>query len=182
MTSRVEHWLRCREKRCCFDSAVFVTGAEVALIARTVSVPPWAFTAPLAAQPDADDGFALDASGRRWRLALRRVQFPDEDAHCAFLLRFASGNTRCGLGGVRPGACRVFPLEGGSETCVCAWSGVALDDAATRDEVAQLASDRDHYAGVVRAWNAYVKQRGEMRFQHEDFCRFLLDAYAEAGR
>jgi Fe-S-cluster containining protein len=182
LPARVEHWLCCAEKRCCYDALVYLTGDEVARLARMLSVPPWEFTDALDAPDDADDGFALDGSGRRRRLALRRVHFPSEDAHCAFLLRLPSGSARCGLGDGRPAACRAFPLEGGNDACTCAWDGVPLDDDAGRTEIAGLAAERDRYATVVQSWNAYVAAQAEQAFTHRDFCRFLLDAYESEGR
>src|ERR1035437_9236625 len=126
---RVEHWLRCREKRCCSYALVIVTGRDLARIAHTIGVAPWSFTTAIAAPADADDAFALDTSPRRWRLALSRIQFErSASPQCVFLLRLPGGNARCGLGEGRPAACRAFPNEGGAETCSCSWDGVPLDD------------------------------------------------------
>ncbi|HZX68642.1 MAG TPA: hypothetical protein VFE70_07140 [Candidatus Elarobacter sp.] len=183
MTSpRVEHWLRCAAKRCCYDATVFVTGADLARIARTVSVPPWVFTIGIPCAPDADDGFALEPAGKRQRLALGRARFPGEDAHCAFLVSLPDGAARCGLGDARPAGCRAFPFGSGHHCCSCDWSSVDLITEAD-DLGAMLTAERDRYAAVVARWNAYVDTGGaEHGLELRDFCRFLLDAYPEDGR
>jgi len=156
---------------------VIVTGHDLTRIARTIAVAPWSFTTAVAAPEDADDAFALDASPRRWRLALSRIQFErSASPQCAFLLRLPGGNARCGLGEGRPAACRAFPNEGGAETCSCSWEGVPLDDAAASDAAASLARERDRYARAIARWNAYVAVAGTS-LEVRDLCRFLLDAY-----
>ena len=105
---------------------------------------------------------------------------------CVFLARLGDGTTRCGLGALRPAACRVFPArdDGGAilleaAGCTCDWTGVAIDDAARR-ELAELREARKRYAGVVARWNAYVlSQVGSAKLVPRDFGRFLLDAYPE---
>ena len=179
--SRYDRWLRCAEKRCCVESTVYVTARDVATIARTISVPPWEFTFAEAAPGDADDGFALDATALRYRLALRRTFFPGEEPHCTFLLRFAGGAARCGLGVTRPGSCRVFPLAGGEDACTCAIADAPRDDPDDLAALAVLAADRDAYARIVAMWNAFVA-RSDAAFVLRDYCRFVLDAESGAGR
>ncbi len=179
--SRYDRWLRCAEKRCCVESTVHVTARDVATIARTISVPPWEFTFAEDASRGADDGFALDASARRYRLALRRTFFPGEAPHCTFLLRFASGAARCGLGDTRPGSCRVFPLAGRGGACTCAIASVARNDPADLVVLANVDADRNAYARIVAMWNAFVAQ-SDAAFELRDYCRFVLDAEYAAGR
>lgn len=182
---RVARWLRCTRKDCCSYSHIFVTGADVARIARSLSLEPWVFTTPVRAGDDADDGFILDTSGKRFRLALLRRPFKEalNGATCAFLLPLAGG-ARCGLGALRPDACRVFPLQGKDTAiavdpvgCSCDWKGVMVErDAA--EILESLRETREHYAGVVARWNAFVRsQSAGVTLEARDFQRFLLDAY-----
>lgn len=179
--TRYDRWLRCAEKRCCVESTVYVTARDVATIARTISVPPWEFAYADVAPIDADDGFALDATARRYRLALRRTSSPGEAAHCTFLLRFATGAARCGLGETRPASCRVFPLAGGEDACTCAIARAPRDDPGDLAALAALGADRDAYARIVTMWNAFVV-RSDTAFVLRDYCRFVLDAENAAGR
>ena len=160
---------------------MYVTARDLATIARTISVPPWEFAYADNALGDADDVFALDATAHRYRLALRHTSFPVEAPHCTFLLRFANGAARCGLGETRPASCRVFPLAGGEEACTCAIASAPRDDPADLAALVALGADRDAYARIVAAWNAFVAS-GDASFVLRDYCRFVLDAEHAAGR
>ncbi len=185
MPSRVSHWLHCSRKDCCSYSRIFVTGSDVVRIARSLSLEPWRFTVPIRAPDDADDGFILDASGARFRLALARraAAGSPNGGTCAFLLPLAGG-ARCGLGPLRPDACRLFPLHVEDEAigieptgCTCDWA----DEAPDGDAPAALESSRKaraQYAGLVARWNAFVRSQPEaVSLEARDFARFLLDAY-----
>ena len=178
---RYDRFLRCAEKRCCVERTVYVTARDLATIARTISVPPWEFAYASDAPESAGDGFALDATARRYRLALRRTNFSGQEPHCTFLLRFANGAARCGLGQTRPASCRVFPLAGGEEACTCAIASAPRDDPADLAALVALGADRDAYARIVAAWNAFVAS-GDASFVLRDYCRFVLDAEHAAGR
>jgi len=187
--SRIEHWLRCPKKTCCSHYLVYVTGDDVARIARTLAVPPWSFTTALPSEPDEIGAFALDASQARHRLALVRTTFaPEEQPGCTFLVRASDAAARCGLGAGRPAPCRSFPSQLvdealGFETsgCSCDWSDVepgAADIELLRAEGAA----RTVYASVVATWNDYVRTLApDPALALRDFCRYLMDAYAPSG-
>lgn len=166
---------------------MYLTGDEIARVARTLDAPPWTFTIAVPSPDPADDAFVLDRSAQRYRAALTKLPDGAERERCIFLLRLSDGTARCGLGEARPTPCRSFPVElhdGGLRVsaagCTCrTWS---LDDVDAKAERALLVADsqaRTAYAGVVHDWNAYVAATaGDDRFTYPDFCRFLLDRYA----
>jgi len=185
MVQRVEHWLRCREKSCCSYYLVYVTGDDATRIARALSVPPWDITVALPCDDAPPDAFVL-ANGARHRLALARTRVSsDTEPSCEFLVRFADGTARCGLGEGRPHPCRTFPaqmIDGeirfSTEGCVCDWSGVGVDAAYDAELLRAEIRAREHYAGLVAQWNDYAATLERTSdITHRDFCRFLLEMY-----
>lgn len=152
-------------------------------------VEPWAFTTAVPAENTGPDSFALDHSGRRYRLALNRATSQSRpQPTCVFLFRVPGGAARCGLGEDRPMPCKTFPcelIEGevrvASAACSCGpW---ALDDVDVEAERALLDAEgamRTRYQGVVARWNEYVERLDVKEpLTHRDFCVFLLSAYRE---
>lgn len=187
--SRIDHWLRCPNKTCCSHYLVYLTGDDVARIARTLAVPAWSFTVALPSEPEAIGAFALDASPARHRLALVRTRLAPEDApYCTFLVRASDGAARCGLGVGRPAPCRSFPAQMVDESivfessgCTCDWSHVRPDDADIELLRAEE-SARNVYASVIATWDDYVSRLApETTLTHRDFCRYLMDAYTPDG-
>ena len=185
--ARIERWLTCARKTCCSFSYICVTGDDVTNIARTLSLEPWSFTIAIDAPHDADDGFILDATQRRYRLALRRAQAGAQSHEtCTFLLALADGAARCGLGEGRPMTCRIFPAVSRENAialepigCTCDWSGVRADADDDARGIARLATERARYATVIARWNAYVRAtEPETPYTLRDLGRYLLDAYA----
>ena len=184
--SRLDRWLRCPDKTCCSYYTVFVTGDDLARIARTLAVPPWTFTAALPCRPDDLGAFALDKSDKRFRAALVRVRLEEGDKpFCTFLVGTSHGAARCGLGAGRPATCRSFPsqlvdnqIQFETSGCTCDWSHVAP---AAADEQLLRAEERDRerYSGVVATWNDYVAGLSlSAELTYQDFCRYLLDTYS----
>jgi Fe-S-cluster containining protein len=185
---RVEHWLACREKRCCSYLLVYVTGDDVARIARSIAVEPWLITAPIEANAAHPGAFALDARGGRYRLALVRTRLSDDvDPSCEFLMRVGDGAARCGLGDGRPQPCRSFPaqlVDGeislAPAECSCDWSQVTIDQVADTELLRAERGARERYDEVVRDWNDYVATLdAQTTLTHRDFCRYLMDAYPQ---
>lgn len=190
MTSKEERWLTCAQKRCCWTTIVYPTGADIHRIATALFVPPWHFTAPLSAPDDAPDGFALDRSKRRYRAALAKgAPLRDGAAPCVFLIATQDGTARCGLGDLRPGPCKSFPsylidgeLAVAQGVCTCReWSVDDIDDPAREKALLMAEADeRATYARVIQNWNAFVADnRDDDVYEYADFCRYLLDAYAQ---
>lgn len=194
--SRVAHWLRCPNKTCCSYYIVYPTGDDLARIARTIAVPPWTFTATVPCQPNDVGAFALDNTTSRYRLALVRTAISSDEsaepspsaersASCTFLVRAADGAARCGLGPGRPASCRSFPaqlIDGriAFETsgCTCDWSQVspAQTDA---DLLRAEEQARKTYTEIIASWNDYVGRMADgAKVTHQDFCRYLMDAYS----
>jgi hypothetical protein len=185
--SRVEHWLKCPHKTCCSYYLVYVTGDDVARIARTLAVPPWSFTVALPCEATDVGAFALDKSPARHRLALSRTRIAEgQQPFCTFLVRAVDGAARCGLGPGRPAPCRSFPVQlvdgalaSEMSGCTCDWSQVALDDPADVEALRAEERARNAYGAIIAAWNDYVATVSEtVHLTHQDFCRYLLDAYS----
>jgi hypothetical protein len=181
-------WLACRRKRCC-HGVVAPSGHDVWCIARALDLPPASFLAFFESPAPRRDAFALDGSARRFRLALARRpgRRTTSAAPCAFLLRTRGGDHRCGLGALRPTACRAFPAElAGGVLCLredagCSCRRWALADVDVAEETALVElrqAEGEEYCGVVARWNARVATAPEGSvFDVASYCAFLLDAY-----
>ncbi|MGH2370927.1 MAG: hypothetical protein ACRDI2_22340, partial [Chloroflexota bacterium] len=135
------------------------------------------------------DAFALDHSGRQFRLALakqpsRRKKTPPP---CIFLMRTRHGFHRCSLGDLRPGVCQAFPSELVSGVlclrpdsgCTCReWALADVDIAEETARVEARQVDGEEYCAVVARWNAHIADAPpEATFDFFDYCTFLLAAY-----
>ena len=148
---------------------------------------PWTFLVYFPAGGPRPDAFHLRAGDGAYRLALakgptRRTKAPPP---CIFLLRTRSGAHRCGLGDLRPLACKAFPTDviNGvlcvrAETgCACRrWTLADVDLAEERPIVEARQAEYAEYVQVLASWNARVSTAaaGATFF---DFCAYLLDAY-----
>lgn len=184
-------WLACAAKSCCHANVV-PTGRDVWRIARALDAPPWSFLLYFEAREACDDGFALDASDRRYRLVLRKQEGVEaKPPPCVYLTATRHGEHRCGLGELRPAVCRSFPAElvGGvlcmtnDHGCTCrTWTMVDTDVSEARAAVLRRDAERAEYAGVVARWNARVAllpPGAELDFFA--YCDYLIDAYDEIG-
>ena len=187
-TRKEEVWLACKPKTCCYTSIVVPSGRDIWRIARTLEVPPWSFLVYFGAPEPRRDAFRLGGDGGAYRLALakqssRRTKTPPP---CTFLLRTRTGNHRCGLGDLRPAACKSFPSEliGGvlcmqAEGCTChRWSLTDVDIAEETAAVQVRQAEAEEYCAVVAHWNALVAEAppdAEPNFF--DYCSFLMAAY-----
>jgi Fe-S-cluster containining protein len=191
LTRKEAIWLACKQKRCCYTAVVLPTGRDIWRISRALDMPPWAFLVYFLPPKPGPDAFALDRSGRVYRLALakqpgrRKKSLPP----CIFLMRTRNGYHRCGLGELRPMVCRTFPAEmragvlclrndGG---CTCRhWSLADADIAEEAALLEQQQADYVEYCAVVARWNSMVTDApDETAFTFFDFCNFLLKAYDE---
>ena len=188
LTRKEALWLACRRKSCC-HGVVTPTGRDVWRIARALDLPPASFLVFFETTAPRRDAFVLDRTARRFRLALARRpgRRPASPAPCAFLLRTRGGHHRCGLGALRPAACRAFPAElAGGVLCLrddadCSCRRWALADVDVGEETALVEgrqAEGEEYCGVVARWNeraAAAPDGGD--FDVADFCAFVLDAY-----
>ncbi len=189
LSTKETMWLSCKDKSCCSFYTVFPTGLDIWKIATTLHVPPWSFVTLFPAGDDALDGFMVDQSGKRFRLALAKATVKDEGAPCIFLMHMADGFARCGLGEIRPNSCHSFPSilingviylqnDGG---CTCRkWSLSDVDIVQESVLLSNEMQDREMYYKVVANWNEYILRavRGEI-FSSKDFCRYLMDIYTQ---
>jgi len=185
MQTKEERWLACARKSCCRDTIVYPSGTDIYRISTTLLVPPWDFTVALPAPDTAEDGFALDRTNARYRAALAKSESTQA---CTFLIFALDDAARCGLGALRPGPCHSFPsyLDGGEVklmqgVCSCrTWTVDDVDVDLERDLLLAQARERETYKGVIGSWNAFVARAGdEGPYEYSDYCRYLLDAYAQ---
>jgi Fe-S-cluster containining protein len=179
-------WLGCREKTCCHNTKVILTGRDVWRIAQALELQPWDFTLYCDAEESAVDGFQLAPGGPFYQVMLaKRGAVGPNGAPCIFLWRLADGHAQCGLGGMRPLPCQAYPavlVEGmlacQDGACTCRrWSVVDLDGAQETARLRQLLAETAEYRAIVAAWNAQVAaQAGDRTYR--EFCAYLLDAYA----
>lgn len=182
-------WLACKSKRCCYTAIVVPSGRDVWRIARALDTPAWAFLKYFPSAGNRPDAFYLPGSETGFRLALAKgpTRATRSPAPCTFLMRTRGGYHRCGLGALRPMACRTFPSEildgvvcvrndGG---CTCRdWS---LADVDLSEEAALIAARQDEareYHAIVARWNDRVEsaEPGET-FDFPAYCAFLLETY-----
>ena len=188
MTTKETIWLSCRTKSCCHAPIVVPTGRDVWRIARTLDVQPWSFLRYFPTPTPRGDAFALDRSDRRYRLALaKKAPSRKRQPPCVFLMKTRGGEHRCGLGALRPAACRALAVEliGGvlcprnDGGCSCRhWSLLDFDLAEESALVAAREEEAAEYGGLVAEWNRLIAEAPpETGFDFLDFCRFVLDAY-----
>jgi Fe-S-cluster containining protein len=166
---------------------VVPTGRDVWRISRALDTPPWTFVRYFPSPSPRGDAFALDRSERRYRLALAKAASRKKQPPCIFLMRTRDGHHRCGLGDLRPAACRAFPsdLFGGvlcarnDGGCTCRrWSLLDLDVAEETELVVRREEEAAEYRRLVAEWNRLVAEAPpEARFDFLAFCRFVLEAY-----
>jgi Fe-S-cluster containining protein len=181
-TPRELLWLACKEKACC-HAKVVVTGHDVWRICDALSVKPWDVAVASAAEDGAPDGFQLVRGGRPHQLTL--VKRPDSGGACTFLWKLKDGHAQCGLGGLRPGGCQVYPallvdgtLCANSSACTCRrWSVLDLDGDADRELLGMFAVEQAEYAAIVRRWNDALPEAPDRR-TYRQYCAYLLEAYA----
>lgn len=186
-TRKEEVWLACRPKTCCYASVVVPSGRDVWRIARALETPPWSFLIYFPAHGPVRDAFRLGDGGfYRLALAKRRSRRTKTPPPCTFLLRTRAGDHRCGLGELRPAACRSFPseLRAGvlcvqAEGCTCRrWALADVEIAEETAAVQQRQAEAEEYCAVVARWNE-LSVGAAAPADFFDYCRFLLAAYDE---
>ena len=89
-------WLACREKTCCHNTKVILTGRDVWRIAQALELQPWDFTLYCDAEDGAVDGLQLAPGGPFYQVMLaKRGEAGPIGAPCIFLWRLADGGGRC---------------------------------------------------------------------------------------
>lgn len=182
-------WLSCKAKTCCHTAIVIPSGRDVWRISRALDAPPWVFVRYFRTPQDRPDAFRLDHSNDKYRLALAKQEAGEaqQPPPCIFLTKTRQGDHRCGLGELRPAACRCFPSElvGGALQvrndggCTCrTWD---LADVDLTEESAKVVARQEeavefHY--IVSLWNSQIESLpADTAVQFVDFCEFILDAY-----
>jgi Fe-S-cluster containining protein len=101
--------------------------------------------------------FKLDDGGRTV------LRFRRGPSGCTHLVRPGTATSRCGIYGVRPSICRLYPFiidddgeriaVGGQEICPEQWMQNEQTRIDAGDAVARLRIDREHDRQIVLAWN-----------------------------
>jgi Fe-S-cluster containining protein len=190
---------------CCSQNLINLCGYDVWVIATGLSVEPTSFLAFAQLEVDSPYHFRLDGSEKAYCLALNMKEWnhphltspiegegfspevPDGSRRCIFLMELPSGQTRCGIYGLRPIACRAYPLvltENGAEVkpwAMCPESGHTLnqrDGAFWQAELERHDMEFSIYALVVETWNGKGKDQPAIReLNFRPFLAFLMEAY-----
>jgi Fe-S-cluster containining protein len=179
--------LGCREKICCSYYTVMLTGLDVWRIARAMQLAPVDFVAYRRAAGPGPGRFQLEPGGASHELVLAKRALPEPlPSPCVFLLRTNDNHGLCGLGPLRPGQCRAYPVYLSGDVvglihdpdgCVRTWSYGDIDVEAERERSRGLAAEEEEHQRAVREWNERVNASGRGR-SFEDFCAYLLNRYA----
>jgi Fe-S-cluster containining protein len=181
------------DARCCRSYTVHVTGADAFRIASGTGLEMVEFVGYLPQVARTDLGFLLEPDGPTYDLILETARTDEPRKPCLFFrVDDATGEGRCGVYALRPGACRRFPAilrdgeRGGGRVdvrdgIVCpdgAWGGHPMDRLSWRVALAREARDRELYAVVVADWNARVEAaRGKPARTVEQYLDHLSEAY-----
>jgi len=178
-------WLSCREKTCCYATKVVLSGLDLWRIHQAMELMPWQYTLYSDAPEDAVDGFRLVPGGPLFQVVLaKRGEIGQYGAPCIFLLKLSDGHAQCGLGALKPTACRAYPaalvdnlLRCESSACTCRrWSLLDLDAEQDTSMLNEMLSEMAEYSEIVAAWNNLLHEGHEPRSYH-DFCSYVLAAY-----
>ena len=190
MTLRERLWLSCRDKRCCSQYSVIITGRDLARIVSQLALPPASFTKFVDAPLDAPEGFRLDASARRHRMILDKQPSADGEAgRCVFLWSLLDGHAQCLLGAARPTICRAFPFVmygpvlGVAESSACTCRTWALSQVEREPALAlaqELEAERAEHFQAVREWNERVTETPRPH-AYSEYCDFLLARHGIAA-
>lgn len=180
------YWLGCREKTCCHNTKVIITGKDMWRIRHAMEIQPWDFTLYAEAPEGAVDGFQLEAGGPAYQVMLsKRRQVDQAGAPCIFLWKLADGHAQCGLGQLRPMVCQSYPallvdnmLYVESSACTCRrWSVTDLDHDAEIDRLNRVLEEAAEYSEIVARWNDELERLAGVR-TYRQFCEFVLQYYA----
>jgi Fe-S-cluster containining protein len=182
------------DARCCRSYTVHVTGADAYRISAGLDLDMVRFLAYVPQVARTDTGFLLQPGGPTHDLILETVRTDEPRKPCLFLrVDPVTGDGRCGIYPLRPGACRRFPAVAGPgggvhprDGIVCpegAWDAHPLDRLSWRVALARERRDAELYAVVVADWNARVEAAGGARPRTaEQYLDHLWDAYAWIAR
>ncbi len=99
---------------CCFEHDVEVNGFDLVRLTRGLGLPWNSLVRDVEEPHGLYFGFRLDSGPTHHHFRLLRR----ESGACQLLLELAGGARRCGVHGLRPGACRIYPLRPDSSTQV----------------------------------------------------------------
>jgi len=178
--------LACTEKRCCSYYTVTLTGRDVWRIALHLQLSPLDFVRYAPAEK-AEGRFVLAPDGQFYELLLAKRPLPPPlPSPCVFLMRTNDAYGVCGLGALRPGQCRAYPVYlqndrigviNDPDGCVRTWSYGDIDLEEEDQPLRRLMGEEAEHRQIVREWNQRVHKRGQER-TFQDFCTYLVNRYA----
>ena len=186
-------WLSCREKSCCHNTRVIISGKDMWRISQVLEIGPWDFTLYTEAEEDAVGGFLLSPDGPLYQVVLsKRGAIGPQGAPCIFLWKLGDGHAQCGLGELRPLVCQAYPallvdnvLMTNSSSCTCRrWSTLDLHHDAETDRLNEMLREAAEYSEVVDEWNQslLLHPNGSVERTYRDFCTHVLTAYEQRYR
>jgi Fe-S-cluster containining protein len=187
IAEEVEVSIQSRPGHCCSQNLINVCAYDVWLIATGLSLSPTSFLAFAQMEADSPHHFRLDGSDQAYCLALNMREQSDGSRRCIFLMELPNGQTRYGIYGLRPIACRAYPLaltEDG--VAVKPWamcrerypSLSGSDVAIWQAEMERHDMEFSVYALAVETWNRKVMEQADTReLDFRPFLDFLMGVY-----
>jgi Fe-S-cluster containining protein len=179
--------LGCREKLCCTYYTVTVTARDVWRIIQALQLGVSDFLRYAETADERPGRFLLRPEGPFCDLVLAKRP-GDGPSPCVFLLRTGDGHGVCGLGDLRPGECRAYPvylrhglvrLVNDRDGCVRSWSYAEVDLDHEHARLRGLDAERQEHLRVVAEWNRAVRTDGHQR-TFDEFCAYLVGRCVEA--
>ncbi len=178
-------WLACRDKTCCHNTKVIVSGRDVWRISQALELMPWQFTQYTEAVEGAPDAFSLEWGGPMYQMVLaKQSEVGPAGAPCIFLWKLADGHAQCGLGALRPMPCLTYPsvvadglLRVESTACNCRrWTINDVDEDRETMLLQQMLNEAVEYGEIVARWNKGFSANSDDATYHE-FCAYVLGEY-----
>lgn len=178
-------WLACKEKSCCHNTKVIVSGRDVWRISQALELMPWQFTLYTEAVDGAPDAFSLEWGGPFFQMVLsKQNEVGPRGAACIFLWKLADGHAQCGLGGLRPLPCLTYPsviadglLRVESTTCSCRrWTVSDVDEGRERSLLTQMLEEAAEYSEIIARWNKGLQTSADSA-TYREFCTYVIDEY-----
>ena len=95
---------------CCHTYIVPLSGADLHRIVRSLDLAPGDVSIAWRETDPGQDRFRLEPDGQLYSLALEKRTWSRQQSPCVFLMRLPGGQDRCGIYGLRPAACRAYPM------------------------------------------------------------------------
>lgn len=167
---------------CCDELAVTVNILDVARIHRALHIPVHDFLARYVDDDPLEEPFAFVI--RKQPIALALLPPGDKNCGCSFLMH-VGGHLRCGIYGLRPGTCRVYPFTDQDDVvkhkpetlCPRRFDLDQVSQETIRQEIARYQDEWRQHGVFAQEWNANPPR-------HASFEKLLdfVDEVVHSGR